>query len=121
MVSRTKESLAECLEQYLLLVANNSTRKQPPANYKGVNCSALLQMDPQRIVIPILHCPMGLVDKVLETFKAWVNLEVEDIKDAGDEEVRSDFRVAKAEHAIAIRTLKEAKDTAEARLETATT
>jgi hypothetical protein len=65
LVPRTKESLRECLEQYLLLV-QNSTSAKPPANSKGVNSQGLLDVDPQRIVIPILHCPMGLVDKILE-------------------------------------------------------
>ena len=79
LVPRTKESLVECLEQYMLL-ASHPTRKAP-ANYKGVNTEGLWNIDPQRIVIPILHCPMGLVDKVWESFKLWMNLEVEDFGD----------------------------------------
>jgi hypothetical protein len=88
---RTKENLAECLEQYMLV----ATEKNAPANVKGVNGSGLCDIDPQRIIIPILHCPMGLVDKVLETFKQWVNLDVEDFKDVETEGARSVYRVAR--------------------------
>jgi hypothetical protein len=60
---RSKEGLVECLEQYLIL-ASHPSKKAPP-NYKGVNGVGLWNIDPQRIIIPILHCPMGLVDKIL--------------------------------------------------------
>ena len=82
---QTKENLAECLEQYMLV----ATEKNTPANVKGGNGLGLCDIDPQRIIIPILHCPMGLVDKVLETFKQWVNLDVEDFKDVETEGARS--------------------------------
>jgi hypothetical protein len=48
-------------------------RKNKPAKYFGVNGAGLWDIDLQRILIPILHCPMGLVDKVLESFKHTVN------------------------------------------------
>jgi hypothetical protein len=62
MNHRTKESLVECLERFMLLTSN-PTRKGP-ANYKAANGPGLWDIDPQRIVLPILHCPMhmGLVD-----------------------------------------------------------
>jgi hypothetical protein len=56
----------------------------------------------QRIIIPILHCPMGLIDKVLESFKHWVNLEVENFNDATMEAIRSIYLFAKQQHAAAI-------------------
>lgn len=37
----------------------------------------LINVDPKTVIIPILHCPMGLVNKVLEHLKAWINFEVE--------------------------------------------
>ena len=50
-------------------------------NCKGVNCEGLLDMDPCRIIVPILHCPMGLVDKILKSFVSWINKEVENFND----------------------------------------
>ena len=63
-----------------MLLCSHPTKKGP-ANVKGVNNVGLWDIDPQRIVIPVLHCPMGLVDKVLESIKVWVNLDVEDFQD----------------------------------------
>jgi hypothetical protein len=77
----------ECLEEYMLL-SSRPNRKAPP-NFMGINSPGLWDIDPQRIVIPILHCPMGLVDKVLESFKQWVNLDVEDFKDIETEGART--------------------------------
>jgi hypothetical protein len=107
---RTKEALVECLEQYMLL-ASHPTRKAPP-NYKGVNGPGLWDIDPQRIIIPILHCPMGLVDKILESFKHWVNLEVEDFKDGETEAARGVYVFAKHQHATAILAYEQAKELA---------
>jgi hypothetical protein len=109
---RTKEALVECLEQYMLL-SSHPTRKGPP-NYKGVNGPGLWDIDPQRIIIPILHCPMGLIDKVLESFKHWVNLEVEDFKDATMEAIRGIYLFAKQQHTAAIQAHQQAKDLASA-------
>jgi hypothetical protein len=106
--ARTKEALVECLEQYMLL-SSHPTRKAPP-NYKGVNGPGLWNINPQRIIIPILHCPMGLVDKVLESFKQWVNLEVEDSKDATMEAVRGIYLFAKQQHVAAVQAHQQAKD-----------
>jgi hypothetical protein len=108
LVPRTKESLRECLEQYLLLV-QNSTSAKPPANSKGVNSQGLLDVDPQRIVIPILHCPMGLVDKILELFKGWVNLDVENFRDEAMETKRSVYKLARIAHQQAITSHQQAK------------
>lgn len=88
---RSRESLVECLEQYILL-HSHPTKKGPP-NYQGVNSSGLWDIDPQRIIIPVLHCPMGLVDKVLESFQHWVNLEVENFQDAETESCRAVYKL----------------------------
>jgi hypothetical protein len=107
----SKETLVECREQYMLL-SSHPTVKGPP-NYKGVNGPGLWNIDPQRIIIPILHCPMGLVDKVLESFKQqWVNLEVEDFNDATMEAIRGMYLFVKQQHAVAIQAHKQAKDLA---------
>lgn len=109
MSLRTKESLAECLQQHSSNTAN-SNRKNPPANYKGVNCSPLCDIDPKRIIIPVLHCPLGLVDKVLESFKAWVNLEAENLNDVpASETIRSLYRLATQVHQSAIIAHEQAK------------
>ena len=70
---RTKASLTECLNQH----NTNSLARKSVRNHLGVNTVGLLDIDPKQIVVPILHCPMGLVDKVLEAFKSWTMLEVE--------------------------------------------
>ena len=107
LTMRTKESIVECLEKYLVL---SLRPKQTPPNFMGVNGRGLWDIDPQRIIIPILHCPMGLVDKVLESFKQWVNLEVEDFQDdAETEATRCAYRLAMQEHKEAIATHKQAK------------
>jgi hypothetical protein len=108
LTPRTKESLAECLEEYMLLV-NHPTRKAPP-NFNGINGPGLWDVDPQRIVIPILHCPMGLVDKVLESLKYWVNFEVEDFHDNDTEATRSLYKIAKQQHTAAIEAHRQAQD-----------
>jgi hypothetical protein len=105
ITKRTKESLTECLEEFMLL-SSHLTRKAP-SNFRGVNSSGLWDIDPQRIIIPILHCPMGLIDKILESFKGWVNLEVEDFHDDITEGVRSEYIAAKQEHDAAILTHKQ--------------
>jgi hypothetical protein len=100
LIRRTKASLVHSLEQYMLL-ANNPNRKAP-ANFNGVNSKGLWDIDPQRIVIPILHCPMGLVDKILESLKHWINLDVEDFKDDETEGTRSVYLLCKVQHKSAI-------------------
>ena len=97
---RTKETLVECLEEYMLL-SSRPNRRAPP-NVMGVNGPGLWDIDPQRIIIPILHCPMGLVDKVLESYKQWVNLDVEDFKDVETKGTRAIYRAATQRHQSAI-------------------
>ena len=86
---RTKESLTPCLNEY----NRQKQRRKDVRNYKGVNCLGLLDIDPQRIVIPILHCPMGLVDKVLMHFKAWTIYEIENLPE-GSYQIRDSYRAA---------------------------
>ena len=52
---RTKESLEKCLEEFMVMLARPN-RKTQPANDSGVNSTGLCDIDPQRIIIPILHC-----------------------------------------------------------------
>ena len=113
MTLRTKESIVECLEQYMLVTAD-AQKKNKPANYYGVNGAGLWDIDPQRILIPILHCPMGLVDKVLESFKQWVNLDVEDFNDVETEGTRSVYRLAIQQHKDGIVALEQAQELARA-------
>jgi hypothetical protein len=101
LMRRTKEKLEECLEEYILACSHPT--KRSPANIMGVNSPGLWNIDPQRIIIPILHCPMGLVDKVLEAFLAWVNLEVEHFNNKHTQESRHEYLTAKKEHMAAIK------------------
>jgi len=77
-----------------MLLAGNPTKK-PPTNVNGANSTGLWDIDPQRIIIPIPHCPMGLVDKILESFKNWVNLDVELCNVDATEGARRAYRSAK--------------------------
>jgi len=69
---RTKASLTESLNE-----CNRNRHRASVRNWHGVNHLGLLDIDPQRIIVPMLHCPKGLVDKVLESFKDWVIAEAE--------------------------------------------
>jgi hypothetical protein len=88
---RTVHSLQSCLRLYQIDLANATNRKQKPANHKGVNQHPLLDVDPQRVLVPLLHTAMGLVDKVLESFKAWINLEVE-LPNNTDDAIRQTYK-----------------------------
>ena len=94
---RTKASLTESLNVFnLKRLSSKSVR-----NHHGANSVGLLDIDPQRIIVPILHCPMGLVDKILEVFKAWTVWEVELLPDESDE-VRQAYKNAKAATDLAV-------------------
>jgi hypothetical protein len=56
--------------------------KQTTNNVKGINSQFLLPIDPIKIIVPILHVPMGLVDKVLEHHLHWLQLNVEKLTGA---------------------------------------
>jgi hypothetical protein len=99
LTMRTRASLEACLAEFMRL---SSLPKKPPANYKGVNCAGLWDIDPQRIIVPILHCPMGLVDKILESMKQWVNLNVEDYHDDQTESVRSILFLRQQQYELAV-------------------
>jgi hypothetical protein len=45
---------------------------------------------------------MGLADKILESYKHWVNLEVEDFHDEITDGVQSVYKLAKHQHKLAI-------------------
>ena len=103
-----------CLEQYILSCDTNTKNK--PANYKGVNNKGFLDAVPQRIVTQILHCPMGLVNKALEAFRAWVTLDIEDLNDDDATTLRSVYKLAKQKHATAVQQLDLASAIVEANL-----
>jgi IS5 family transposase len=45
---------------------------------------------------------MGLVDKILESFKHWVNFKVQDFHDEITEDVRNEYHLAKQEHGATV-------------------
>jgi len=94
---RTKASLTQCLNRYV----EDSLRVKSVRNHLGVNSVALIDIDPKRIIAPILHCPMGLVDKVLEVFKAFTALEFELLPPEA-EVTRAAFKSTKGLEAAAI-------------------
>jgi len=91
---RTKASLRQSLNEYnRLRFKRNGEEKKNYPNYQGVNSLGLLDINPQRIIVPVLHCPMGLVDKVLTVFKDWVIEDVEELP-LPSSDVRSTYRRA---------------------------
>ena len=94
---RTRASLTPCLIEF----NRQKERRKDVRNYKGVNCVGLLDIDPQRIIVPVLHCPMGLVDKVLAHFKAWTIYDVEKLPETSDA-MRQTYRRAIEEVATAV-------------------
>jgi len=78
----------------------------------GVNTIGLLDIDPQRIIVPILHCPIGLVDKVLQVFKAWTTCEAERLPEES-ENTRLACKNAAAMHQLSVSTALAAKQLAE--------
>jgi len=101
---RTKASLTTCLNDYhIRRLTDKSVR-----NHYGVNKVSLLDIDPQRTIVPILHCPMGLVDKVLVNFKQWTAHDIEQLPEERNE-VRQNFRSSVANLLAAKATEAEAK------------
>jgi len=101
---RTKASLTQSLNEFnIRRLTSRGIR-----NVQGVNSIGLLDIDPQRIIVPILHTPMGLVDKVLEVFKAWTVFEVERLPDAS-EALRAAYIRAKEDHLDAVAFEEEAR------------
>jgi hypothetical protein len=98
--ARTKETLKKCLAKFVerCQKCKDKNLKEKPTNEKGVNCSGLLDIDPERIIVPILHCRLGLIDKVLVAFNKYVNLHVEDLYDDEKEVIRSVYLGAISDH-----------------------
>jgi hypothetical protein len=81
------------IEANRLDYVNRPASQKGKANKTGVNTRTLLNIEPSHVLVPILHCPMGLVDKILETFSYWAYVHV--LKFTGlDEEERNRFREA---------------------------
>jgi hypothetical protein len=53
---------------HLLQYLHKARNSQSIKNVDGVNNAQLIPVDPTKILVPILHCPIGLVDKVLSSF-----------------------------------------------------
>jgi hypothetical protein len=76
---RTKETIQSCYREYLLKVERARQRgsSKKPQAVGGVSIYPLLDVDPQKIILPTLHCEIGLLNKYNESFEAWVQLRVE--------------------------------------------
>ncbi len=107
---RTIAKILECYTEFIADFERHRERgtKQTINNVKGINSQFLLPIDPIRIIVPILHVPMGLVDKVLEHHLHWLQLKVEKL--TGEEQmIRQHFRNSMQVLAISQRNLDEAK------------
>ena len=105
---RTKQSLTTSLNEFNFQRMTNRRVR----NFQGVNTIGLLDVDPQRVIVPVLHCPMGLVDKVLESFKAWTICEAEQLPSPA-RELREAYKQAIVIHRLALETEAQAKMLAE--------
>jgi hypothetical protein len=61
---RTVQNMYACLLKYLHKSRTSTSLK----NIDGVNNSPLVPADVTKVIVPILHCPMGLVDKLIQAF-----------------------------------------------------
>jgi hypothetical protein len=57
-----------CFVAILTKVSNKLVNKK----IDGVNNKRMLLLDVTKVLVPILHCPMGLVNKLLESFTDYV-------------------------------------------------
>ena len=90
---RTTETMKDHYKEYEARKIN----KPDLRNYKGVNGKPLLPIDPRNIIIPILHCPMGLVEKIYEQLLWWIFLCCMKIDDANTNTKRMIYRTYKRE------------------------
>ena len=49
-------------------------------------------MVPSKVILPTLHCPMGLTDKILESWDAWLYMDVLKLGNTDDEAIRDDLK-----------------------------
>jgi hypothetical protein len=65
---RTTENMEAALLEYLQKSATSRSIK----NVDGVNNKRMIPLNVTKVLVPILHYPMGLVDKLLESFTDYV-------------------------------------------------
>jgi hypothetical protein len=58
-----------CLLKYLHKSRTSASLKK---SIDGVNNFTLIPADVMKVIVPILHCPMGLVDKLITSFLDYV-------------------------------------------------
>ena len=73
---RTLESINRCLFQWGI-----HGHKKSLNNIHGVNSKRMLPVEPNKIIISELHCPMGLVDKWEEHIMEWIALNCMNVKE----------------------------------------
>jgi hypothetical protein len=66
---RTTENMTAALLLYLLQKSATSCSIK---NIDGVNSKRMIPLDVTKVIVPNLHCPMGLVDKLLKSFTDYV-------------------------------------------------
>ncbi len=71
-----KKRMTENMEVALLQYLQKSATSCSIRNINRVNNKRMLPLDVAKVLVPILHCPMGLVDKLLESFTDYVWKEV---------------------------------------------
>jgi hypothetical protein len=79
-------------------------------NIKGVTEAMLLPISSlSKILVPTLHCPMGLIDKFLESFLGWAHMDVIQLTKEEDK-IRDEYFMAEQHLGIAIDLLAESKE-----------
>jgi hypothetical protein len=103
------ERIKECLQ--MLKQKQASGRKTK--NINGVTAEMLLPISClSKVLVPTLHCPMGLIDKFLESFMGWAHREVIQLTEDEDN-IRNEYVMAEDHLAIAIDLLAEVKENAD--------
>ena len=82
-------------------------------NVNGVTADMLLPISClSKVLVPTLHCPMGLIDKFLESFMGWAHRDVIQLTEDEDN-IRNEYVMAEEHLAIAIDLLAEVKENAD--------
>jgi hypothetical protein len=100
----------ELIEECLQVLKEKRASGLKTKNIKGVTEAMLLPISRlSKILVPTLHCPMGLIDKFLESFLGWAHMDVIQLTEEEDK-IRDEYFMAEQHLGIAIDLLAEAKE-----------
>jgi hypothetical protein len=92
----------ELIEGCLQVLKEKRASGLKTKNIKGVTEAMLLPISSlSKILVPTLHCPMGLIDKFLESFLGWAHMDVIQLTKEEDK-IRDEYFMAEQHLGIAI-------------------